>query len=153
MATRRKPSSAKRSLSLRSSSFIRLISPFRGASRAVRESAESNPPSPFPVRGSVLQAALSDSQLDAWARPQEKEVHWVSQQELRFRGPLGQADLRASQGELGPRRGPAGRAGPPAEGLPLPDPDPVLVTESSCHSLPLLDFWEAAITPAATSNH
>ena len=106
MATRRKPSSAKRSLSLRSSSFIRLISPFRGASRAVREGAESNPPSPFPVRGSVLQAALSDSQLDAWARPQEKEVQWVSQQELRFRGPLGQGDLRASQGELGPRRGP-----------------------------------------------
>ena len=87
--TSRRKSSTKRSLSLRSSSFIRLISPFRGA-RAVREGADSSPPSPSLVHrpeGRRLQSALSDSNLASWDRRRSQEQDWVSQQELRFRGP------------------------------------------------------------------
>ena len=101
MASRRKPST-KRSLSLRSSSFIRLISPFRG-SRAAREGAESPPPSPR--EGGALHAALSDSQLASWdkRRRVEQEEPWVSTQELQFKGPASAPPWTSQQNLVTPR--------------------------------------------------
>ena len=101
MASRRKPST-KRSLSLRSSSFIRLISPFRG-SRATREGAESPPPSPR--EGRALHGALSDSQLASWdkRRTVEQEAPWVSTQDLQFKGPASAPPWASHQNLVTPR--------------------------------------------------
>ena len=66
----------KRSLSLRSSSFIRLLSPFRGARPAGEEEGSLR-------RG---QAALSDTQLDRRGEAAE-EGPWVAAPA--FRGPWG----------------------------------------------------------------
>ena len=101
MASRRKPST-KRSLSLRSSSFIRLISPFRG-SRSTREGAESPPPSPR--EGGALHGALSDSHLASWdkRRTVEHEAPWVSTQELQFKGPASVPPWTSQQNLATPR--------------------------------------------------
>ena len=87
---------------MRSSSFIRLISPFRG-SRATREGAES--PSPSPREGGSLQSALSDSQLASWdkRRTAEQEEPWVSTQELQFNGPASAPGWASQQNLATPR--------------------------------------------------